>query len=125
MYNRFVGSRLVSVHNALVVLLALAAGSSDLVALRFSARARACCAKTHNKCAGLKTPDDCCRSMGHGFGTSVSTAPAARASDVGLTLAVLSSPASPAAVTSVWLLPGPTFKRPHDPPHLHPIALLI
>ena len=105
---------------------ALAAAVSDVIALRFSMDAMACCAKAQNACARLKTPDDCCRSMGHGFSASPSTMPEAGIFSFGSMLAVV--PALDSAVT-VRRLPfaaeSSTFKRPHDPPHLHPVALLI
>jgi hypothetical protein len=110
-----------------VLLLVIAAtASSDLLASRFSLGAMACCAKTHHQCAGMRTADDCCQGMGHGIGATVTTLPAARVSDPGPALAILpaittsSHIATPAMPTAT-----PTFKRPHDPPHLHPVALLI
>src|ERR1700736_4081869 len=33
--------------------------------LQSSAKAMACCAKTHGQCAGFRAPDDCCQHMGH------------------------------------------------------------
>ena len=123
-YNREV-RRQGNLRKVLMVLLALAGASSDAMALRFSLGAMACCAKTHNECAGLRTPDNCCQRMGHGIGPSASTAPTARASLFGLTLAVMPALAAPTAVESVRFLPDPAFKRPHDPPHLHPVPLLI
>jgi hypothetical protein len=125
MYNRLVGPRVGNLRKSVVVLLAVLAGCSELVAAQFSIGAMACCVRSHHECAGLRTPDDCCRTMGRGIGASTSTAPSARESDIGLTLAVIPVPAVSAAAGALRLLPDPTFKRPHDPPHLHPVALLI
>jgi hypothetical protein len=105
---------------------ALATSSSDVIALHFSMNAMACCAKAQNACARLKTPDDCCRSMGHGFSGSPSTMPDGRVFSFGPMLAVV--PALDTAIIVPHLPLGAetsTFKRPHDPPHLHPVALLI
>jgi hypothetical protein len=124
LYNRVVGRRLMI--RGVILLAALVAASTDAIALQFSMAAMACCAKTHNECAQLKTPDDCCRGMGHGVGASVSTGPDSGAIHFGLTPAVLPVVASIAAESRERFAPDPsTFKRPHDPPHLHPVALLI
>jgi hypothetical protein len=109
--------------NILIVLIAIAAGSSDLVAAYFSMSAVSCCAKTHNECAGFSAPDDCCKGMGQGVAASTSTAPAARATHAAVMPAILPVAASPAVIAAAWT--APTFKRPHDPPHLHPVPLLI
>jgi hypothetical protein len=112
--------------NTVTLLLTLAAASGDVVAVHASMAALACCANTHNECAGLKTPDDCCRNMGHGVAISVSTTAGGRAhqSEMSFDL-VLPAAADPATVTCSACLPEPAFKRPHDPPHLHPVPLLI
>jgi hypothetical protein len=109
-----------------ILLAALVAASTDAIAIQFSIAAMACCAKAHNGCAQLKTADDCCRGMGHGVGASASTAPDSGAIHFSLTPAVLPLFASIAAESRERFAPDPsTFKRPHDPPHLHPVALLI
>jgi hypothetical protein len=111
---------------AVALLLALALPASGLEALRSSLNAMACCTKTHNQCAGVRTPDDCCRGMGHTIAPSPSVAPNSRA-DVSLALV----PVLPTVVPAAWIAPSagrivePAFKRPHDPPHLHPVPLLI
>jgi hypothetical protein len=110
----------------LILAVAIVAASTDMIALQFSMAAMACCAKTHNECARLQTPDDCCRGMGRGVGASVSTAPDAGAIHFALTPAVLPALVSTAAESREQFAFDPsTFKRPHDPPHLHPVALLI
>lgn len=48
-----------------VLLIALTSAANDLVNMRASARAHACCAKTRFACAGLKSADDCCKRMRH------------------------------------------------------------
>jgi len=111
---------------SVVVLAALLAASADAIALQFSMSAMACCAKAHHECAGLKTADDCCQSMGHGVAASTATAPAARADDDGLAVAaMLPVFAIPAMAAGTFFTADSAFKRPHDPPHLHPIPLLI
>jgi hypothetical protein len=115
-----------NLRNTVALLLILAAAAGDVVAVHASIRALACCATTHNECAGLKTPDDCCRNMGHGVALSVSTTAGGRAHPSGLMFdAVLPAAGDPAAATCTACLPEPAFKRPHDPPHLHPVPLLI
>jgi hypothetical protein len=111
---------------ALLVLVILATASSDVLASRFSLGAMACCAKAHHQCAGVRTADDCCQGMGHGIGASVTTLPVARASVSDPILAILPGLTIRAQISTPALTPAaPTFKRPHDPPHLHPVALLI
>jgi len=124
-YNQVVGRRSPT-RATLILAVAVAAASTDVIALQFSMAAMACCAKAHNECAQLRTPDDCCRGMGHGVGASASTAPDAGAVHFGLTLAILPAAAGSAGEPCERFAPDPsTFKRPHDPPHLHPVALLI
>jgi hypothetical protein len=116
---------LVRLYKLVVVLIAFAAGSNDLVAAHFSMGAMACCAKTHNECAKFRTADDCCRSMGRGVSATTSMLPDGRADHGGVTLAILPIVDIPAAVAPAATSPTPAFKRPHDPPHLHPVPLLI
>lgn len=110
---------------AVFLIVMLTTGFSDVLALQFSLSAMACCAKAHHQCAGLRTPDDCCQSMGQGVGASVTTPPAARVCDTGPALAILPGVTPPTATAARAIVPSATFKRPHDPPHLHPVALLI
>jgi hypothetical protein len=110
----------------LLVLVILATASSDVLASRFSLGAMACCIKAHHQCAGVRTADDCCQRMGHGIGATVTRLPAARASVSEPILAIVPALTIPAQIsTPLITLAAPTFKRPHDPPHLHPVALLI
>jgi hypothetical protein len=108
-----------------IVLIALAAASTDVIALHFSLDAMACCAKAHNECAGFSAPDDCCKGMGHGVSAAAATMPTACANHVAVTLAILPTIETPAAIAVAAMWTAPTFKRPHDPPHLHPVPLLI
>jgi hypothetical protein len=95
--------------------------------VRASILAMACCAKTHGDCAGVRSPDDCCRGMGHVSAGPVSTtAPSGPTFDPPFTAAVL----APAATANFEIGSFPVFlsiafKRPHDPPHLHAFTLLI
>ena len=110
---------------AVLLIVMVATGASDLLASQFSLRAMACCARTHQECAGLRTPDDCCQGMAQGLGAIVTTPPDARAVDAGPVLAIL--PIIGELTPDLVHAPPPSaaFKRPHDPPHLHPVALLI
>lgn len=122
-YNRFVVGRL---HRRFLVAagLALLITVSDGIALRFALEAVGCCAKAKGACARLRTPDDCCRAMGRGSGELASTK-AASSHEVMPALVTVSAvvPAPPLQVQ--FSLAADGFKRPHDPPHLHPIPLLI
>jgi hypothetical protein len=109
----------------LIVLVALAAASTDAVALHFSMSAMACCAKAHNECAGFSAPDDCCKGMGRGVSATSATTPSTNHSRVVVSFAILPTPTGSAGITAVSVYPASTFKRPHDPPHLHPAPLLI
>src|SRR5262245_30952379 len=107
---------------ALVLMLALVA-CTDVLAARYAMGAMACCAKAKHSCARFKSADDCCCGMGHGVGASVSVVPGATSFDPALAIlpAAIPSIARPVATTAT----PASFKRPHDPPHLHPVPLLI
>ena len=118
-------SRLSKVVAVWVALLAVGSGATTLAELRDGTQAMACCAKTDYSCARMQAPDDCCRNMGHAAAHQV---PATSENHPSLAL--------PIAITiNVTALAGPSttdappitsaFTRPHDPPHLHPFALLI
>ena len=91
-----------------------------------SSKAMACCAKTHNRCAGLKSPDDCCKAMGHSVASAtVATVIASKvsaAADIG---ALIAPPAVAFDHATSARAPRQNIKRPHDPPHLHTFPLLI
>jgi len=109
-----------------VWLLAVLLASSGLDAFRASMKAMACCVRSHQACAGIDTPDDCCQRMGHTSSASPSMVTASHDQVSMATVAVLPVAAMATVVLSPrrWLV-EPTFKRPHDPPHLHPVPLLI
>jgi hypothetical protein len=99
--------------------------ASSLADLRSSATANACCVKANYQCAGLSEPDDCCKRMGH-----------TAAAGVAGTLSAAQPLVLPATIVATFLpidvraardssRPDCAFKRPHDPPHLHPFSLLI
>jgi hypothetical protein len=124
-HNGAVRHRSLSIHiNARLMVLIAALAISALADLRSSATAMACCARTHNRCAGVRQADDCCKRMGHGTAFSVAG-----------TLAAVPASVLPAAIAVDFLhvtLPARhapaadlAFARPHDPPHLHPFSLLI
>ncbi|HEV3139202.1 MAG TPA: hypothetical protein VGY57_01730, partial [Vicinamibacterales bacterium] len=56
---------------ARVLLVAASVAVGSIADLRASTAAMACCVKTHNRCAGLSTPDDCCKRMGHATSAGV------------------------------------------------------
>jgi len=100
------------------------AGEAKAAAASFTAMA--CCAKKHGDCAGIKSPDDCCRGMGHvSAGPASTMPPSGPTMDAPSSHAVLPSAAAVAQCSASTPLVTASFKRPHDPPHLHPVALLI
>lgn len=110
---------LAGVLTAAVVALAMTATAD----VQSSAGSMACCAKTHGRCAGVKTADDCCAQMTH-------AAPRVAAVVTPGLPAIGPAATSSASVggflaTSTRAIAAPGFKRPHDPPHLHAFALLI
>jgi len=124
-HNEDVRARARASIGSLVLFVASSVAANAFADLQSAATAMACCAKTNYQCAGLSGPDDCCQRMGHTAGGATSStlssadplvAPAAVVVP-SFIVALTSAPAPPA--------PGPAFKRPHDPPHLHPYSLLI
>jgi hypothetical protein len=111
---------------AVAGLVAAAISICDVAAVTASVRVMACCAKKHGDCAGVKTPDDCCRSKGHVATVSAGTLPPnSTLTDTALVLDVLPDPICLSPIAWANVLGEAAFKRPHDPPHLHPVALLI
>jgi hypothetical protein len=86
-----------------------------------------CCANGHHQCSKTGSPDDCCKQMrpvGPSALLATSAAPLVKVPVVHGIITLLSVPSVnvvPALMTPVV----PEFKRPHDPPHIHPFALLI
>lgn len=113
---------------ACALLLPLAVTSDDLIRFALSADAHSCCASTNGSCAQLSTPDECCRTQEQAVSQGYAT--------VGPDSRVQFVPAPSAGLPAQFQrfdveFPGvaeatsPAFKRPHDPPHLHPFPLLI
>ena len=110
---------------ARMLLIVTSVATGSLADLRSSTTAMACCAKTHNQCAGLRAPDVCCKRMGHTTaGSRAGTLSAAQPLVLPATGVVASLPANltPAQGSSNIDV---GLKRPHDPPHLHSFSLLI
>jgi hypothetical protein len=112
--------------SAAVLLVAVSVAATTFAELASSRRAMACCAKTHNKCAGIKRPDDCCKGMGHGVTAMAATVTKLKAHAGCDAVATAATPVAATAANALRLAVSPIdFKRPHDPPHLHPFPLLI
>jgi hypothetical protein len=105
-------------------LLAMGSASLDLAELRDGAAAMACCAKTDYSCAGMRAPDDCCRSMGHAA-SHQTPATIEKHQPLPTVTAILADLGPQVFVSLARVAPITAFTRPHDPPHLHPFALLI
>jgi hypothetical protein len=122
-HNRLVRSSSKTV--AVVVTLIGISSGSAFVDVGAGAKAMACCAKARRSCAGLRTPDQCCKRM-H---------PAPADPLAGTVTAKRIVPIAVAATLSAtpdlgWFDPFIPYrhtdsKRPHDPPHLHTFSLLI
>jgi hypothetical protein len=113
---------------AILVTLAVLAASlsaSAFTEFRDANAAMRCCAKTQYACAGVGTPDDCCRKMHH---TSSRVGPSiVRASLVAQDAAFVAPGLTPsfAIVARDQYRVASSAARPHDPPHLHTFSLLI
>jgi hypothetical protein len=120
-------SRAPTIGATAILLLAVSVGIASFADLSSSSQAMACCAKTHNQCAGLKSPEDCCKGMGHSLaGSTVATLTALKASAVNGVGAAVPPPTAVAFGSGrSTAAAGVDFKRPHDPPHLHAFSLLI
>src|ERR1051326_9145440 len=108
--------------------LAIVAIVVGVLASTGSISAICCCAATHGRCARLKTPDDCCRSMGHVVSALDATVPshahnAFNAPDV--VPAFLPGAFAHHLQTPPSARSQERFTRPHDPPHLQSTPLLI
>jgi hypothetical protein len=107
------------------MLLLVAAAANDLAAMRASARAHACCAKMRHVCAGVKSPDDCCKRMGHTAAPAPATTRTIDAVDALAIVSVVGDGTIAATARSYDAVSTDSFKHPHDPPHLHAFTLLI
>ena len=112
----------------LVVTLAVIVASLStgvLAELRDAAFVMECCATARYECAGIGTPDDCCRRMHHTSGpASPSNIRSSNHAHNLPTVVPATEVVATAAVTD-GPLSASDFKRPHDPPHLHTFSLLI
>jgi hypothetical protein len=111
---------------AFLVTLAVLFGSvssSALAEVRDATAMMKCCAKTQYACAGIGTPDDCCRKMHH---SSSRVSPSVvRTSIVRHDAATIGPSLAPRFVVVREQLRAASESRPHDPPHLHTFSLLI
>src|SRR5690349_3109225 len=109
-----------------VALIMAGLSTSVLAELRDATVVMECCTKAKIECAGVGTPDDCCRRMHH---TSTPASPSIVSPSVGVHDAAIVvatvTPVSWCALAGNTLPSVSEFKRPHDPPHLHPFSLLI
>jgi hypothetical protein len=110
---------------AFAALIAVSSSAILLVDLRAGVSAMACCTKTHYHCAGLKTPDDCCKTMRHAPAHPVPSTAAGKSAEPRAMAATLLSTSQPATFSLSPSRQSADSKRPHDPPHLHTFALLI
>ena len=112
-----------TVRLAFAALVGLTIMVADVASARASITAMACCAKTKGDCAGVKTPDDCCRGMGHVDAGPTSNTPQRQPTLNAPSLHAVLSPISDATGSTPVI--SVAFKRPHDPPYLHTFDLLI
>ena len=110
---------------AATFLLAVVVATTPLIDLASWAAAMACCATTDYECATVGGPDDCFQNMGHAVASATAAPPTSSVSLPGLMVAVISAIAVSPLERFERLQASATFKRPHDPPHLHPIPLLV
>jgi hypothetical protein len=86
-----------------------------------------CCANRQHQCNKTGNPDDCCRQMrdaGPSALLATTAVPLVKVPVVHGVITLLAAPTT-SVVATVTAPAVPEFKRPHDPPHLHPFALLI
>ncbi len=91
-----------------------------------AAEQMACCKAGHHTCGQNGSSSDCCKKKGTAVsrvGISTLTAHYEFNSPLAVALPVDYAPVNRAAVSSD--VTAISFKRPHDPPHLHSFALLI
>ena len=114
------------VFSAGLLLTALFAGNAAVcaAAARTADAEMACCKAGHRTCGRMTSASDCCKSRQQ----TAPTSPVAKQVDVAVVIALPASvPALFALVTESRLdVPADgTWKRPHDPPHLHAFSMLI
>jgi len=111
-----------------MLLLPVAVTSDDLIRFALSAGAHRCCASTNGDCAQLNTPDECCHTQEQAVSQGYTTVcPDSRSQFVpDLAMGLPAEFQRFGVQLSALADDGPSgFKRPHDPPHLHPFPLLI
>lgn len=120
----FVGSlRPIAIVCALLV--PSAAVADDLIRFSLSADAMACCARVKD-CATLQGADVCCQTREQASGQGFDSTLAGSRTALALPAVAVTSQRTAAAFYVVSeSTPTHSFKRPHDPPHLHPFNLLI
>ena len=110
---------------AAIVALVSVSSANELADVHAGAKAMSCCAKAHRSCAGLRTPDQCCKHMhpapAH---ETFATAAGTRAVPAAV-MATLPSTSQRVSFQPSILVRLIHSKRPHDPPHLHTFSLLI
>jgi len=84
----------------------------------------ACCKSGHRSCGKAETAADCCKRMRHGA-PHAATATLPSHATVAAPPAAMFDGRAPSAASIEFHPSTISFKRPHDPPHLHPVALLI
>jgi hypothetical protein len=114
-----------SYRSAASVLLACAIATTALLDIQSWAAAMACCAMADYECATVGGPDECCQSGGHAVASATAAPPPSSVSLPALMFAVISAIPVPPLEPFERLLASAAFKRPHDPPHLHPVPLLV
>ena len=114
--------RLIAFACAVAVPLAVTAG--DLAQMALSIQAQACCEAMQRACAGLSSPDDCCK-------TPQVSQPVGTTSTVAKALITFVAPAMVPVVFSFepsgreHPSTASAFARAHDPPYLHPVSLRV
>ena len=104
--------------------------ADDLIRFALSLDAHRCCAATEGSCAQLSTPDECCQTQdlaaSQGF-TTIGPESRTRPASIQVAIAapIDSMFSASIAISALDNFGRNTFKRPHDPPHLHPFPLLI
>ena len=124
-HNRSVLARARHSLGAIVILIVASSLAANAFAdVDSSATAMACCMKANFQCAGLRAPDDCCQRMGH-TAARMPVGTLAGAHSQAVASAIIAPSFLAEATSSLSLNAAPSFKRPHDPPHLHHYNPLI
>src|SRR4029453_5988168 len=103
------------------VFFAIAVATTPLIDLASWAAAMACCATTDYEGATGGGPDASCQNMGPPVAPATAAPPTSSVSLPGLMVAVISAIAVSPLERFERLQASATFKRPHAPPHVHPL----